>query len=85
MMHKLAWASLDELYSWLPPLTWNKEHDSSSKGAIEPLKGWKVGKGKDSSNDSSEAWHGREDHEGTSCIPVGWRAKQGRTRYLKPK
>lgn len=78
----LCWTSwrmrMDEILSWPPTLTWNKEHDASSKGAIEPLEGRKVGKREDSSNDPSKAGHGREDHESTSGIPVGWGKKQGR-------
>lgn len=62
-----------------PWLTWNKEHDPSSKWAVEPLKSREVGKGEDSRDDASKARHGREDHESTSGIPVGWGgAEQGR-------
>ena len=53
-------------------LTGHKEHDPSSKWAVEPLKGWEVGKGEDARNDAGKAWHGREDHESTGGIPVGW-------------
>lgn len=64
-------------------LTWNKEHDASSKRAVEPLKGREVGKGEDSCDDASKAWHGREDHEGASGVPVGWGVKQGRESTSK--
>lgn len=67
--------------SWL---TWNKEHDPSSKGAVEPLKSGEVGKGEDPCDDASEAWHGGEDHESTCGIPVSWwGAKQGREHTVK--
>lgn len=61
---------------WPPTLTWNKEHDASSEGAIEPLEGGKVGEGEDSRNDAGEARHSREDHESASGVPVGWGHKQ---------
>lgn len=57
------------------PLTWNKEHDASGKGAVEPLEGGEVGKGEDSCDDASEAGHGGEDHESTSGVPVGYGQK----------
>lgn len=67
--------------SWL---TWNKEHGPRSKGAVEPLKSREVGKGEDSCDDASEAWHGGEDHESPSGIPVSWGgAKQGREHTVK--
>lgn len=65
-------------HSWQPRLTWNKEHDASSEWAVEPLEGGEVGKGEDSCDDASKAWHGREDHESASGIPVGWGVKRGR-------
>ena len=65
-------------------LTWNKEHDPSSKGAVEPLESREVGKGEDSCDNTSKAWHGGEDHESTSGIPVSWGgAKQGREHTVK--
>lgn len=59
-------------------LTWNKEHDPSSKRAVEPLKGREVGEGEDSCDDASKARHGREDHKSTSGVPVGWGGVQRR-------
>lgn len=56
-------------------LTWNKKHDPCSERAIEPLKSREVSEGEDSCNDASEARHGRQDHKGTSGIPVGWRGQ----------
>lgn len=71
------------------PLTWNKEHDAGSEGAVEPLEGGEVGEGEDSCDDASEARHGREDHESTSGVPVGYGrksklSKSGTKMCLRP-
>ena len=41
-----------------------------------------MGKGEDSCDDASKARHGREDHESTSGIPVGWEVKQKKESML---